>query len=370
MDPQHVSWSAESIGWEDQTGKFGMQISYGIIPAPETAYFVPACATNLPNEGDGTCSAINAIDLDDLPRSLGCKMDESGSFCRSAVQAGNANCEVDSEAGDYAGGHFATCTVVGLWHLDGNGFDSGPGQNAMVPSIDASSHVTSAIYVAGFTGLGYYGAGGAALLVEDPPGTTDSVIDLIHVTMAAWINPASLTGLTQEGSYGYHQDLMIVCKEEAYEMALTSDTSGMPTGTFSSAMKTSGNGGGWAWSDGEGVAPMDTWTWVAATQGADDGPNPGEAKYINGVAMSCTNCARNSGDIITSKPFPLKIGARVRGADQGDGWTQITDENVVGDFGDHTTTHSSPFHGTIDEVIILRRAATADEILQIYALYA
>ena len=38
--------------------------------------------------------------------------------------------------------------------------------------------------------------------------------------------------------------------------------------------------------------------------------------------MSCTNCARNTGDIRTDKPFPLKIGARVRGADQGDGWTQ------------------------------------------------
>ena len=86
--------------------------------------------------------------------------------------------------------------------------------------------------------------------------------------------------------------------------------------------------------------------------------------------MSCTNCARNTGDIRTDKPFPLKIGARVRGADQGDGWTQITDDTVTGDFGDHTTTHSSPFHGTIDEVIVLRRAATADEILNLYALYA
>jgi hypothetical protein len=39
--------------------------------------------------------------------------------------------------------------------------------------------------------------------------------------------------------------------------------------------------------------------------------------------MSCSNCARNSGDIRQDKPFPLKIGARVRGADQGDGWTQV-----------------------------------------------
>ena len=49
--------------------------------------------------------------------------------------------------------------------------------------------------------------------------------------------------------------------------------------------------------------------------------------------------------------------------------TQITDENVQGAFGDHTTTHSSPFHGTIDEVIVLSRAATPEEIAGIYALY-
>ena len=229
------------------------------------------------------------------------------------------------------------------------------------------SHLTNAIYVAGYQGLGYYGAAGEALQVADSGGAEgNSAVDLVHVTMMAWVNPASLTGLQQEGAYGYHQDLMIICKEEAYEMALKSDTSGMPTGTFSSAMKTSGNSNGWQWSDGDGVAPMDTWTHVCATQDGD----AGEAKYINGAPMSCTNCARNSGDIRTDKPFPLKIGARVRGADQGDGWTQITDENVVGDFGDHTTTHSSPFHGTIDEVIVLRRAATADEILNLYALYA
>ena len=41
---------------------------------------------------------------------------------------------------------------------------------------------------------------------------------------------------------------MVICKEEAYEIAIKSDSSGMPTGTLSSAMKTSGNGNGWAWS--------------------------------------------------------------------------------------------------------------------------
>ena len=146
----------------------------------------------------------------------------------------------------------------------------------------------------------------------------------------------------------------------------------MPVGTFSSAMKTSGNNNGWAWSnnpDEDGIAPAHTWTHVASSQDGD----AGEAKYLNGAQVSCTNCARNNGDIRTDKPFPLKIGARVRGRDHPDGegepWVQITDENVQGAFGNHLTTHSSPFHGTIDEVILLSRAATLEEIAGIYALY-
>jgi hypothetical protein len=36
------SWSKESIGFEDQTGQYGVQISYGRVPAPSTAYQIPA----------------------------------------------------------------------------------------------------------------------------------------------------------------------------------------------------------------------------------------------------------------------------------------------------------------------------------------
>ena len=42
MDPVHHSWSQESIGFEDQTGNYGVQISIGAIPPSGTAYFVPA----------------------------------------------------------------------------------------------------------------------------------------------------------------------------------------------------------------------------------------------------------------------------------------------------------------------------------------
>jgi hypothetical protein len=50
----------------------------------------------------------------------------------------------------------------------------------------------------------------------------------------------------------------------------------------------------------------------------------GEVKFINGVKIDdYTKCDRNNGDIVVIKPFPLKIGARVHGADHGDGWTQV-----------------------------------------------
>ena len=55
MDPTHLSWSTESIGWEDGTGMYGTQISFGVIPEPETAYWIPACAHTLPQEGGGNC---------------------------------------------------------------------------------------------------------------------------------------------------------------------------------------------------------------------------------------------------------------------------------------------------------------------------
>ena len=36
------SWSHESIGFEDATGQHGVQISYGAVPRPNTAYHIPA----------------------------------------------------------------------------------------------------------------------------------------------------------------------------------------------------------------------------------------------------------------------------------------------------------------------------------------
>lgn len=93
MDPTHLSWSTESIGFEDATGMFGTQISFGQIPAPQTAYWIPACAHTLPQEGDGHCKVpplVNPIqDLDDSFQcaSMGC----SGSGSTGAGNADGSN---------------------------------------------------------------------------------------------------------------------------------------------------------------------------------------------------------------------------------------------------------------------------------------
>jgi hypothetical protein len=105
-----------------ETGTFGTQIAFGTIPPPESAYFVPACAHVLPNEGDGTCSVTPTLNLWDLPESLGCGDHSCGGS--GAGNLGNdggfdENCQhVD---GSYGGGHFVSCKVVGFWHLDGSG---------------------------------------------------------------------------------------------------------------------------------------------------------------------------------------------------------------------------------------------------------
>ena len=138
MDPTHLSWSTESIGFEDGTGMFGTQISFGVIPPPETAYWIPACAHTLPQEGDGHCRVPPAVTpMQDLPDSFGCNLmgcTGSGSSgatgcARRCQAAGNCNTE------GY-GSHAADCTLVGYWHLDGNTNDAGPQGNSLSASFE------------------------------------------------------------------------------------------------------------------------------------------------------------------------------------------------------------------------------------------
>jgi hypothetical protein len=59
MDREHVSWSSESIGMENQFGTRGIQISYGEIPLPRTSYSIPvACHTDA---GDSVHEGLSGL---------------------------------------------------------------------------------------------------------------------------------------------------------------------------------------------------------------------------------------------------------------------------------------------------------------------
>jgi len=53
MNSEQLSWSAESIGYEDQSGSLGVQISYGEIPASGTTYTISAGCTNTNGASSG-----------------------------------------------------------------------------------------------------------------------------------------------------------------------------------------------------------------------------------------------------------------------------------------------------------------------------
>ena len=40
-NPGELSWSPESVGYESQDGAAGFQISYEVVPASNTAYYIP-----------------------------------------------------------------------------------------------------------------------------------------------------------------------------------------------------------------------------------------------------------------------------------------------------------------------------------------
>ena len=59
------SWAQESIGFEDTSGTHGVQISYGSLPAPQTAYQIPASCHVMHDNGACTPThfELNTIEL-------------------------------------------------------------------------------------------------------------------------------------------------------------------------------------------------------------------------------------------------------------------------------------------------------------------
>ena len=174
---------------------FGTQISFGAIPEPETAYWVPACAHTLPQQGDGHCKVPPAVNpMLDLPASFGCRsMGCSGSGSTGATGCARrctaaGNCDTEGYGSGFEGGHAGDCSLLGYWPLEGNGNDAGPRGNSMSPSWDTDDHLTNVVYNAGYRGLAYFGVEDQCLQVADP-GESDFDVD--YITMAAWVMPTA-----------------------------------------------------------------------------------------------------------------------------------------------------------------------------------
>ena len=340
---------------------YGTQISFGAIPDPETAYWVPACAHTLPQEGDGNCKVPPAVNpMQDLPESFGCRRmgcTGSGSTadngCAAACTAAG-NCDTEGY-----GSHAAGCTLVGYWPLEGNGNDRGPQGNALSPSWETADHLTNVVYNAGYRGLAYYGAEGQSLQIIDR-GEADFPFDLQLITMAAWLMPTAHT-IADEG-VGYHNQAIIFNKEDSYEIALNSETGGTgAAGLLIGAFKSeAGTGAGcWRWWGGSGVAPVGEWTHVI---GGVDGDV--EFHYINGAMDGTAACPMGS---LRQNDFPFKLGARARGT----GMDNARGSGFAGEGGNDVAVaySGSRFYGEIDEAMIFSIGVDADQASAIYNLF-
>eukprot|EP01046_Picozoa_sp_COSAG06_P033626 COSAG06_NODE_3445_length_5332_cov_5.351424_3_plen_1421_part_00 len=65
MSPDHLSWSVESVGYEDGSGTQGVQISYGEIPVSGTTYYIPPVCTDFPTPPPVDMDA--PVELSDAP---------------------------------------------------------------------------------------------------------------------------------------------------------------------------------------------------------------------------------------------------------------------------------------------------------------
>eukprot|EP01050_Picozoa_sp_SAG11_P021714 SAG11_NODE_3923_length_2147_cov_0.846680_1_plen_456_part_10 len=103
---QDVSWTDVSIGFEDQTGMLGHQFSYGVVPSPFTAYFIPACY--LTNDTNSSNSTISMLSTDwELDGNCDIDVDE----CASNPCSNGATC-ADSTVEGSISLHAYQCTCV------------------------------------------------------------------------------------------------------------------------------------------------------------------------------------------------------------------------------------------------------------------
>ncbi len=202
---------------------------------------------------------------------------------------------------------------------DVSGFENNGGAFSGINWTTNSSCKTSFGGCVIFTGTGYMHLGNKSEL--NTPNQT---------TLSAWIYPAEATGSEayqivnkwgrNTGDNAYYLQLYATGGNLRAEFSLS------PTGTDTGRITLDG---------GASTFPLNTWTHIAAT--------------YDGTTM---RIFRNGGQIST-KAGPSSIFA--------------SRENVhVGVVHDNDGIHASFFNGTIDEIMIINRSLSADEIYQLY----
>ena len=130
----HLSWSEESIGYEDKSGTLGYQIAYSFtadpraIPEDETSFVIPASCTNIqtpnPNLGEPCMSNSDCGDgvshgLFCQGEALACPLSDPG----CALSPGVCTlCSDIAPLADPAAGDLFGCQAAGMgtmdWHCE------------------------------------------------------------------------------------------------------------------------------------------------------------------------------------------------------------------------------------------------------------
>jgi hypothetical protein len=198
--------------------------------------------------------------------------------------------------------------AAAVYHLSNNDF-----RDATSNGMNATNFST--VNIPGQIGDARSFNGSSHYLNVPESGTTS--LDLIELTMSAWIFPTNYNVVSDRG--------IILNKESTYEMGLQDNT-----GAFQAAS----NPGCWRWA-GTRIIPLSTWSKVTIVFAGGI-----QKHYVNGVFIqSLSNCSNP----LTFNDQNLRIGAR--GGNGGP---------------------SSYYVGNIDEVKITNREETADWIATEY----
>jgi parallel beta-helix repeat protein len=205
-----------------------------------------------------------------------------------------------------------------LWyHFNDNLIDySGNNNSALIDGAD---------FAEGKFGSSLYFDGNSFVEVSNSPS-----FDLVNITIEVWVKPE----LGQRGSIinKYVYDYTIPINERVFELDITEE------GHIQFALSSDGTVSGTEWLRSARTVEDGVWTHIAVTSDGDK-----MRIYINGEQDENT---ADAPEVIHSSPFNVYIGA----------WKYSPSDNAV------------YFRGSIDELRVLNRSLTQEEILSDYAL--